>query len=167
MVEEKGSVEPVQIATEIGEIGELIRAAFGEVADRLGFTRENSPTFPAFVSNEKLLSQLDRPEARCMGIREAGKWVGFVAIAPYGDDSEIARLAVLPECRHRVYGKLLMDAACEAARAMGIAEIGLGMVNENTVLKKWYEAQGFVAGEPFAIPNAAFTACPMSKLLAP
>ena len=102
-----------------------------------------------------------------MGIREEGTLVGFVAVAPYQSVFEITRLAVAPECRHKGYGKLLMDAACDAAREMGLDIICLGMVNENTVLKRWYEAQGFIPGEPFSIPNAAFTACGMSKSLAP
>jgi ribosomal protein S18 acetylase RimI-like enzyme len=100
-----------------------------------------------------------------MGIREDGRLVGFVAVAPYRDSYEITRLAVDPAFRHRGCGRALMDAACDAAREMGLSEIGLGVVNENTVLKKWYEAQGFVAGEPFVIPNAAFTACGMLKKL--
>lgn len=158
-------IETVDIASEIGAVGELIRLAFSEVADRLGFTRENSPGFTAFASDEKLLRQLDRPEARCLGIREAGRWVGFVAVAPYEDEFIVTRLAVHPDFRHRGYGRALMDAACEAARAMGLSEIGLGVLNENAVLKRWYEAQGFVADEPYPVPGAAYSACGMSKKL--
>ncbi len=158
-------IERIDIAKEIDAVGNLIRLAFSEVADRMGFTRENSPTYPAFIANERLLTQLNRPEARCMGIRMDGKLVGFVGIAPYQDMYELTRLAVDPAYRHRGYGRVLMDAACDVAREIGLSEIGLGVVNENTVLKKWYEAQGFVPGEPFAIPNAAFTACGMLKKL--
>ena len=158
-------IEAIDISREVEAVGDLVRLAFSEVANRMGFSRENSPTYPAFIENQRLLDQLDRPEARAMGIRADGKLVGFVAIAPHGDFYEITRLAVDPACRHRGYGRLLMDAACDAAREMGLSEIGLGVVNENTVLKKWYEAQGFIPGEPFSVPNAAFTACGMLKRL--
>lgn len=158
-------VEIIDIKSELRTVSSLVRLAFSEVADRMGFTRENSPSYPAFIEDGRLLAQLNRQEARCFGIKEDAKLVGFVAIAPYRDSYEIARLAVDPAYRHRGYGRLLMDAACDAARAMGLSEIGLGVINENTVLKKWYEAQGFVAGEPFPIPNAAFTACGMLKKL--
>ena len=158
-------IENVDIASEIGAVGALIRQAFSEVADRLGFTRENSPNFSAYIEDETLLRTLKRPETTCMGIREGEKLVGFVAVAPYSGDYEIARLAVAPNCRHKGYGRALMDAACEVARGMGLDVIYLGMVNENAVLKHWYEAQGFEAGEPFSIPNAAFTVCGMSKKL--
>ncbi len=158
-------IETIDISREVGVVGDLIRLAFSEVASRMGFTRENSPTYPAFIENQRLLGQLGKPGARAMGIRENGKLVGFVAVAPHGNGYEITRLAVDPAYRHKGYGRLLMDTACDAAREMGLSEIGLGVVNENTVLKKWYEAQGFVPGEPFSIPNAAFTACGMLKKL--
>lgn len=158
-------IEKIDIREEVGPVGDLIRLAFSEVADRMGFTRENSPIYPAFIEDQRLLVQLDKPNAHCMGIREDGKLVGFVAVAPYRDSYEVARLAVDPAYRHRGYGRLLMDAACDAARGMGLSEIGLGVVDENTVLKKWYEAQGFAPGEPFSIPNAAFHACGMLKKL--
>jgi ribosomal protein S18 acetylase RimI-like enzyme len=130
-----------------------------------GLTAENCPGHVAFITEERLLAQLDRQDARCLGIQIAGAWVGFVAVAPYRDAYEITRLAVAPEYRHRGYGRLLMDAACDAARRIGLREIGLGLVNENTVLKRWYQAQGFVAGEPFDLPGVPYTICGMLKAL--
>jgi ribosomal protein S18 acetylase RimI-like enzyme len=158
-------IEMLDIAREMVAVGDLIRLAFSEVADRLGFTRENSPGFTAFASDEKLLAQLGREETLCFGIREAGKWVGFVAVAPHEEEWIITRLAVRPEFQHRGYGRLLMDAACDAAREMGLTEIGLGVVNENMILKKWYEAQGLVADEIYPVPGAAYAVCAMSKTL--
>lgn len=162
----KMRIERVDLAKEIGAVGDLVRLAFADIADLLSFTRENSPGFTAFVSDEKLLAQLDRAEARCLGIREDGKLVGFVAIAPYEDEYIVTRLAVRPEFRHRGYGRALMDAACDAAREMGLSEIGLGLVNENTALKRWYLAQGFVMyGQPYPAPGEAYTVCEMVKAL--
>ncbi len=158
-------IESIDIASEIGAVGELIRLAFSEVADRLGFTQANSPGFTAFASDEKLLAQLGHAKTRCFGIRQAGKLAGFVAVVPYEDEWIITRLAVRPEFQHRGYGRALVDAVCDAAREMGLSEIGLGVVNENAVLKRWYEAQGFVADEIDSVPGAAYTACAMSKKL--
>jgi ribosomal protein S18 acetylase RimI-like enzyme len=159
-------IESVDIAKEIGAVGDLVRLAFSEVAERLGFTRENSPGFTAFVTDEKLLDQLDRAETRCLGIRADGQLVGFVAVAPYEDEVIVTRLAVRPDLRHRGYGRALMDAACDIAREMGLSEIGLGLVNENAALKRWYLAQGFVTyGEPYHIPGEAYSVCEMVKAL--
>ena len=112
-----------------------------------------------------MLAQLDRQGAHCLGIKENAEWVGFVAVAPYHDAYEITRLAVAPEHRHQGYGRMLMESACRVAREIGLQEIGLGMTNENTVLKNWYVAQGFVPGEPFSLPGIPYTVCGMIKKL--
>ncbi len=159
-------IEEVDISCEISGVGDLIRLAFADIGGLLGFTRENSPGFTAFVTDGELLDQLGRAEARCFGIRENEKLVGFVAVAPYEDEHIVTRLAVRPEFRHEGYGRALMDAACDAAREMGLSEIGLGLVNENAALKRWYLNQGFVPyGEPYPAPGEAYTVCEMVKAL--
>ena len=62
-----------------------------------------------------------------------------MAVAPYGDSYEITRLAVAPEYRHKGYGRALMDKACDKARELGLESIGIGILNDNVVLKKWYD----------------------------
>lgn len=158
-------VESVDIALYSQEITQLLRRSFGDVAQAMGLTQENCPNHVAFMTESRLLAQLARGDAHCLGIRAGGSWVGFVAVAPYHGAYEITRLAVAPEHRHRGYGKALMDRACAVARDLGLEEIGLGMIYENTVLLKWYESQGFVAGEPFQPQGVAYTVCGMAKKL--
>lgn len=146
-------------------ITQLLRDSFIGIASEMGFTKENCPNHVAFITEERIIKQLGNEKTFCFGIKENGLWVGFVAVAPYGDCYEITRLAVAPAYRHRGYGRALMDKACDKARELGLKSIGLGMFNDNVVLKKWYEAQCFVAGEPFIPQGASFTACGMSKLL--
>lgn len=164
-MDQQFSVVAVDVTKEGAEIAALIRQSFAGVADMLGLTRENCPTHVAFLPEEKLLVPLLQPGARCLGIRGNGRWVGFVAVAPYRDSYEITRLAVSPEHRHKGYGKALLDAACAAARAIGLDEICLGMIEGNTVLKRWYMSQGFVPGEPFRPLGLPYTVCGMSKKL--
>ena len=133
---------PVDIALDSAEITRLLRRSFRGIAETMGITAENCPHFVAFITEERLLDQLGRDDAYCLGIRQDGAWVGFVAVAPYGDAYEVTRLAVAPEYRHRGYGGALMAAACDTARKIGLREIGLGLINENTILKAWYEEQG-------------------------
>ena len=158
-------VIPVDISKDAASIARLLKESFIGIADEMRFTKENFPNYVAFITKERLLEQLGNDRAFCFGIRDGAKWVGFVAVAPYGDSYEITRLAVAPKYRHRGYGRALMNKACDKARELGLESIGLGILNENTVLKKWYEAQGFVAGEPFVPAGASFTACGMSKKL--
>lgn len=158
-------VEAVDIRRDVDEITDLIRTSSIGVAQAFGLNEQNCPYHVAFMTRERMLGQLDRPDAYCFGIREGGEWIGFVALAPYSGAYEITRLVVLPDYRHRGYGRKLVDAACDQARKIGLQEVGLGMIDENTRLKRWYEAQGFIADEPFRSPGAAFTTCAMSKTL--
>ena len=158
-------IVPVLIAREAADITLLLRHAFLPLARDMGLTEENCPQYVAFMTRERLLAQLDHPGAYCLGIREGRQWVGFVAVAPYRDTYEITRLAVAPEYRHKGYGSALMDAACQIARRMGLTQIGLGIVNENAVLKAWYQKQGFIPGQPFCLPGVPYTICGMLKQL--
>jgi ribosomal protein S18 acetylase RimI-like enzyme len=158
-------VVPVDIVRDAAEITRLLRRSFLDVAAALGLTEETCPSHVAFITQERLLAQLGRPDAHCLGIWEDGAWVGFVAVAPYHNAYEITRLAVLPERRHKGYGRALVESACQVAREMGLQEIGLGIVNDNTVLKRWYQTQGFVPGEPFELPGIPYAVCGLLKRL--
>jgi ribosomal protein S18 acetylase RimI-like enzyme len=158
-------VLPVCIQKDCEEIARLLCRAFADSGRELGLTPENCPQYVGFMTPERLLRQLGAKDAVCLGIQADGAWVGFVAVAPYRNSHEITRLAVAPEYRHRGYGRRLMDAACDRARAMGLTEIGLGVAEANKRLKRWYEAQGFVPGEPFAPPGLPFAVCGMLKKL--
>lgn len=158
-------IEPVCIREHSGEITRLLRESHRDVAEQFGLTGENCPSHVAFLTEERLLDQLDREDAHSFGIREGDRWVGFVALAPYRDAYEITRLSVLPGYRHKGYGRALMDRACEKAKEIGLESVGLGMIDENTVLKNWYIQQGFIQEEPFRLPHLPFTVCPMGKTL--
>ena len=54
-------------------------------------------------------------------------------------------LAVLPEYRHLGIGKELVDYAITYSKnILGANKIKIGIVEENTILKEWYEKIGFV-----------------------
>jgi ribosomal protein S18 acetylase RimI-like enzyme len=131
----------------------------------MGFTKDNCPNHFAFITEERVLEQLNKENAFCFGIQDNGVWIGFVAVAPYGEGYEITRLAVAPDNRHKGYGRALMDTACNKARKLGLTSIGLGTLYENNVLIKWYESQGYVAGEPFVPEGAFYIVCGMRKCL--
>ena len=60
------------------------------------------------------------------------------------DDSvELNNLAVLPEYRHLGIGKELVDYAITYSKIIpGANKIKIGIVEENTILKEWYEKSG-------------------------
>ena len=127
---------------------ELIRASFATVTQEFGITEENCPRHSAFSTTvEKLQNHVERGWLM-YGFYEAEKLVGYVAVSrEYGTGRnvyEIHNLAVLPEYRHKGYGKMLVDFCKEKVKELGGEKIVIGIVEENTVLKNWYAANGFI-----------------------
>jgi ribosomal protein S18 acetylase RimI-like enzyme len=146
---------------EYAECVEVIRKAFGTVAKEFGLTRENAPTNPAFIE----LRHLD--EMRNKGIRMYGLFAeeglaGFVALERLQDGAySMKRLAVLPECRHNGYGKALMRHVVGVVHGEGGTLLKIGVINENAVLKKWYEDFGFIETSIVKYESLPFTVCYM------
>ena len=70
--------------------------------------------------------------------------VGYVSLSQENDGVyELHNLAVLPEHRHEGYGKKLLDFCKNKIKALGCNKITIGIIEENTVLKNWYTANGF------------------------
>ena len=73
------------------------------------------------------------------------KMIGYMSLSKESDDVfELHNLAVLPEFRHKGYGKMLLDYAKDKAKSLGGAKIKIAIIEESTVLKKWYIQNGFV-----------------------
>lgn len=53
-------------------------------------------------------------------------------------------ISVLPGYRHNSIGTVLLNDAFDRAKKRGCERINIGIVEENTVLRKWYEINGFV-----------------------
>jgi N-acetylglutamate synthase-like GNAT family acetyltransferase len=121
----------------------IIRQAFGTVADELGLTVENCPRFPAFATPENL-EELRARGAVFYGLFVDGHQAGFVAVEQESDGAYyMKRLAVLPECRHGGYGRELINYVIDHVRKKGIQKLSIAIVNEQAVLKNWYQEMGF------------------------
>ena len=124
---------------------DMIRRSFMTVADAFDFTEENAPRFTAFaISTDRLYWHFDK-EKRPMLITEAdGMPCGYYSLLNQGNgECELNNLAVLPEYRHIGLGKQLLEHSFVIARQMGCHSMNIGIVEENTVLRKWYEQNGF------------------------
>lgn len=123
---------------------DVIRRAFATVADEFGLTRENCPKHTSFMPLECLQTQM-QCGWHMFGLYDNCKLVGYASLSNEGDGAyELHNLAVLPEYRHRGYGKLLLDHAKEKAHALDGQKIKIGIIEENTILKNWYRNNGFV-----------------------
>ena len=74
-----------------------------------------------------------------------GKIVGYYSLALLKDgNAELNNLAVIPEYRHRGIGDALLKHSFEEAKKRNCSVMKIGIVEENKVLRQWYEARGFV-----------------------
>ena len=123
---------------------EIIRKSFRTVADELGFTEENAPRFTAFATTEERLSWQLENEPRLMFVYEQdGVICGYYSLLMQdNNECELGSLSVLPEYRHKGIGKELLLHSLDEARKAGCHALNLSIVEENQILRKWYEDNG-------------------------
>ena len=131
---------------ELSACADLIRKSFQTVADEFGFTRENAPRFTAFATTEDRLAWHMDGEHRLMYLdEEDGRLRGYYSLLLRDkSECELGSLSVLPEYRRHGIGGRLLRHAMKTAAEHGCAVMNLSIVEENTVLRKWYERFGAV-----------------------
>ena len=131
---------------DLAECVNVIRKSFGTVEKEFGFTSENAPRFTAFATTEERLDWHLNGEHRPMyAFFEDEKIVGYYSILlQENSECELNNLCVLPEYRHKGIGEELLLHAFKVAKALNCTKINIGIVEENMVLRKWYESFGFV-----------------------
>lgn len=131
---------------ELSACANLIRKSFQTVADEFGFTRENAPRFTAFATTEERLTWHMDGEHRLMYLdEEGGRICGYYSLLLRNhDECELGNLSVLPEYRHRGIGGKLLRHAMKTAGEQHCTVMNLSIVEENTVLRKWYERYGAI-----------------------
>ena len=131
---------------ELSACADLIRKSFQTVADEFGFTRENAPRFTAFATTEERLIRHMDDEHRLMFLdEEDGRICGYYSLLLRDQgECELGSLSVLPEYRHRGIGGSLLRHAMKTAAEHDCAVMNLSIVEENTILRKWYERCGAV-----------------------
>lgn len=132
--------------SQIDECVCVIRDSFLTVANELGFTEQNAPRFTAFATtSERLNRQLNHENRPMFAYYDGDKIVGYYSLLKKdNNECELNNLCTLPSYRHRGIGESLLNHSFETAKEMGCVKMSIGIVEENTVLRKWYEAFGFV-----------------------
>ncbi len=124
----------------------VIRESFLTVADEFGFTPENASRFTAFATTEQRLNWHIHGEHRPMyAYYDNDKIVGYYSLLMLENNAcELNNLCVLPAYRHKGIGEALLVHAFEYAKTQGCTKMNIGIVEENTVLRDWYERFDFV-----------------------
>lgn len=131
---------------QISQCVAVIRESFQTVANQFNLTVENAPRFTAFATTEQRLEWHFKQEHRPMyGYFDNGIVVGYYSLLLQdNNECELNNLCVIPGCRHRGIGEELVKHAFQIAGELGCQKMNVGIVEENTVLRRWYEAFGFV-----------------------
>jgi len=162
--------------TEFALAAEVIRASFLTVANDQGITAENCPKYVGFITTaERLQTQLDWGWW-IYGLFEDEHLIGYASISKVPTDGdtaavdgtyEIHNLAVLPEHRHKGYGRQLLDFCMAKIKESGGSKINISINEEITVLKEWYTSFGFVHTGTKKYDHLPFTSGYMEIALCP
>lgn len=131
--------------SEIPKCVELIKQSFLTVADELGFNEMNAPKFIAFsINKDKLYRHYDNGDRKMYAYYIDKNIVGYYSLL-CGENGycELNNLCVKPEYRHKKIGDELLKHCILNAKKLGYVKINIGIVEENTKLRKWYECHGF------------------------
>lgn len=136
---------------------QVIRKSFETVAKKFNITEKNCPGHTSFIKTEKLNRQYD--EKRPMYVYFSNETIiGYFSLCKNSDSSyELDNLAVLPEYRHRGYGKAMIDFAKDKVKEFGGNKITIGIIEENEILKSWYGSLGFKHTEIKKFEHLPFT----------
>jgi GNAT superfamily N-acetyltransferase len=151
---------------ELEDSVKVIADSFGTVAAEFKLNKDNCPTHPSLV-NLQQLKEMKRKGLKLFGLFENDTQVGFVAVEKKKDKVySIEKLAVLPEYRHKGYGGELMEFVSDYVKKADGKALSIGIINEHTLLKKWYEVKGFKETAVMKFEHLPFTVCFMEKPIA-
>lgn len=131
---------------DIAECVRVIKDSFATVANEFGFTVENAPRFTAFATTEDRLKWHLLGEHRPMyAFYDKEVIVGYYSLLLQDNkECELNNLCVIPTYRHQGIGEEILKHAFNIAQALNCNKINIGIVEENKVLRKWYESFDFV-----------------------
>jgi Acetyltransferase (GNAT) family. len=143
----------------------VIANSFQTVAVELNLSKDNCPTHPSFVTLQQL-NEMKRKGLKLFGLFENDMQIGFVAAEKKKHKIyNIEKLAVLPEYRHKGYGGKLLEMTEDYVKNAGGEKLSIGIINEHTVLRKWYENKDFKETAVMKFEHLPFTVCFMEKTL--
>ena len=124
----------------------MIRKSHADVARRFNLTPENCPKHPSNCTTDWIKSDLargvryyladwQRDAAGCVALEQANPEMVY-----------LERLSVLPEERRNGLGRKLVERVLQETAALGVPQVGIGIIAGFSELKAWYKILGFREG---------------------
>ncbi|WP_371380029.1 GNAT family N-acetyltransferase [Sporomusa aerivorans] len=143
----------------------VIRNSFATVAGEFNLTPDNAPTNPAFIE-VRHLKRMREKGIVMFGVFHDESQVGFVAVEKKAENEfYMERLAVLPEYRHKGYGRKIVEHVSAYVAGQGGGRVLIGMIDEHVLLKAWYCSLGFKEQHVARHVHLPFAVCYMEKIL--
>ena len=145
----------------------VIKESFITVANEFNITTDNAPGFTAFsINEEKLKYQLNVEQRLMFGFFENNTIVGYFSLLiQENGECELSNLCVLPSHRHKKIGEKLLEHVFKVSKVNNCKIINIGIVEENTILKNWYQKFGFEHTNTIKYDFFPFTCGYMKKIL--
>jgi ribosomal protein S18 acetylase RimI-like enzyme len=146
-------------------ITRIINESFITVANEFGYTKENAPTFGAFIKKDVIENDF-KYGTKIYGFKKDNTIVGCAGHSKNKNGLyEIKRLAVLPEYRHLGIGKKLLLFNENIIKSIGEKFVEVHIVDNNKLLKEWYKNNGYKETGIEIIKWLPFKSCIMKKEL--
>ncbi len=145
---------------------EIIVRSFSTVAKEYGITKKNCPNHTSFTTVKKLKKQFKSKQDMLLYVKD-NKYIGYFSIKNKDNGIyEITNLCVLPEFRHCSAGKEMVEYAKDHVKNnLSGTKICIGIIDENIILKDWYDNLGFTYTGNKKFENMPFTAGFMELVL--
>ncbi|MEA4832808.1 hypothetical protein SDC9_107798 [bioreactor metagenome] len=161
----KVSITKITDHSNLSDCLSVISNSFLTVAKDYNITKDNCPSYAAFRTINDLDNMLNSG-IDFYGLYENNKQAGFVCMKKNDDNTYIlGLLSVLPENRHKGYGKALIDYIFNEVKILGGHKVVIWLMNENDILKKWYINYGFSETNIRKSEGMPFSICDMEKVI--
>jgi Acetyltransferase (GNAT) family. len=129
---------------------------------RFDLTKENAPRHPSNCTEDWIKKDMERG-VTYYALENKNLIVGCVALEQANSEvCYLERLAVMSNQRRQCFGKALVTHVLSEAKLLGAHHVNIGIIADQTELKKWYKGIGFVEGESKEFPHLPFRVTFMS-----
>ncbi len=137
-------------------LASIISKGNRDVAREFGLTKDNAARHPSFCTAEWVQDDFKKGQRYFLSM-EKETATGCVAFQqPDTHTAYLNRLSVLPGFRSRGTGTALVHHIIGYSKQRDIRHISIGIIAENTRLKKWYQNLGFKDFETLQFDHLSF-----------